>query len=98
LLETPRLGFETRLAPARRARHGGCRWRALARDVEVGDGDSRDSRSRLASEHATAPGSDDALSPGNVIRRRAAESRTERIGDGTPTGPFTSPPVEREKI
>jgi len=54
-------------------------------------------RDRLTSDEAPAPGSDDALSPGNVVRDRARESRTERAGDGTPTGPVTSPPVDPEK-
>jgi len=49
---------------------------------------------QLASEQAPAPASDDALSPGNVIRENAENSRTERLGDGTPTGPIASPPVD----
>ncbi len=52
---------------------------------------------RLASEHAPAPASDDALTPGRVIRDNARKSRTERLGDGTPTGPVTSPPVDPER-
>lgn len=59
--------------------------------------DAPDSTRRLASDQAPAPASDDALTPGNVIRERARESRTERLGDGTPTGPFTSPPVDPEQ-
>ncbi|MGH7390667.1 MAG: hypothetical protein ACREM3_14595 [Candidatus Rokuibacteriota bacterium] len=92
---------------------GGAVWRALARDLEwirraslgfggsegrdVWDEEPRAHRRGLASEGAPAPGSDDTLSPGNIVRQRAEESRTERLGDGTPTGPVTSPPVDPEK-
>jgi len=37
---------------------------------------------------------EDALSPAKERRDRAMESRSERVGDGTPIGPETSPPVD----
>jgi hypothetical protein len=52
---------------------------------------------RLKSRTAPAPQSDDTLSPGNVARDREETSRSERAGDGTPTGPVTSPPVDPEQ-
>lgn len=76
---------------------GGREPRDKGMDHDHDRGEPPDTTRRLASDQAPAPASDDALTPGNVIRERARESRTERLGDGTPTGPFTSPPVDPER-
>jgi hypothetical protein len=49
-------------------------------------------------EKAPAPDAEDQLSPGKIVRDRERSSRTERIGDSTPTGPATSPPVDPEAV
>jgi hypothetical protein len=56
----------------------------------------------LAAESAPAQRSpearhEDALSPARVLRDRASESRSDRIGNNTPTGPATSPPAPDER-
>jgi hypothetical protein len=39
---------------------------------------------------------EDALSPAKELRERARASRSERLGDSSPIGPETTPPLDAE--
>jgi len=41
---------------------------------------------------------EDQLSPGKLLSDLARSSRSERIGDNTPTGPASSPPVDPDAV
>jgi hypothetical protein len=41
---------------------------------------------------------EDQLSPGKLLGDHARMSRSERIGDNTPTGPASSPPVDPDTV
>lgn len=41
---------------------------------------------------------EDQLSPGKLLSDLAKCSRSERIGDNTPTGPASSPPVDPDAV
>jgi hypothetical protein len=47
---------------------------------------------------APAPKTEDQLSPGKVVRDLQRSSRSERLGDSTPTGPATSSPVDPDAV
>jgi hypothetical protein len=45
-----------------------------------------------------APQTEDQLSPGKLVRDLQRSSRSERLGDSTPTGPATSSPVDPDAV
>jgi hypothetical protein len=57
-----------------------------------------DSERKDRDDKAPAPETEDQLSPGKVVRDLQRSSRSERLGDNTPTGPATSPPVDPDAV
>lgn len=57
-----------------------------------------DSKRKDRDDPAPAPDAEDQLSPGKVVRDLQRSSRSERLGDSTPTGPATSSPVDPDAV
>jgi hypothetical protein len=66
-----------------------------ARRYIMTDRDERTLRHKAAHPQAAT---EDALSPAKVVRDREEERYTERLGNTTPVGPPTSPPVDPDAV